>query len=46
MKRLASYAAPPLEFQIFRKNILHFTSEMCRSNWSSGAYPLNQGHMT
>ena len=38
----------PLEFQIFRKNILHFMKRVktCCSNKSRGVYPLNQGHMT
>ena len=38
----------PLEFQIFRKNILHFMKQVktCCSNKSRGVYPLNQGHMT
>ena len=36
------------EFQIFRKNILHFRKRatICCSNRGSGDYPLNQGHMT
>ena len=37
------------EFQIIRKNFLHFMRQvkiLCCSNRSSGVYPLNQGHMT
>ena len=41
---------PPLlpEFQIFRKNMLHFVkrAKMCCSNRSRGVYRLSQGHMT
>ena len=40
---------PPLlpEFQIFRKNMLHFMkrAKMCCSNRSRGVYRLNQGNM-
>ena len=38
----------PFEFQIFRKNILHFMKRatMYCSNRSSGVCLLNQGHMT
>ena len=39
---------PPPEFQIFRKNILHFIkrAKMCYSNRSNGVYRLNQSHIT
>ena len=39
---------PPPEFQIFRKNILHFMKrvKICCSNRSRDVYPLNQGYMS
>ena len=48
LKLLSSYPPSHPEFQVFRKNILHFMKQakMCCSNRSSGVYALNQGHMT
>ena len=47
MKRLSSYPPHPPNFRFSeRKFYILWNKRKCCSNRSSGAYPLNQGHMT